>query len=352
MTTKVIRGILRRKLNEWLNSIDDVELRAFVKGKIIVSGGCIASMLLNEKVNDFDIYLTHKDAVVRLAKYYLKRFRDNPPAKFKNGNKHIKMWVEDATDRVKIVIKSAGVASEIDPGSYEYFEMSPAARAADYVDKVTASLHADATEEAALTTTLMDAESMEPDAGDPAYVDLVKSVNDALEAPKQTGPGAKEKNSYRPIFMSSNAITLSDQIQIVIRFYGEPEDVHKNFDFVHCTNYYTSATDKLVVTEQALLSLMNKKLVYVGTLYPICTIIRLRKFLHRGWTFDAGLALKLGHQMSNLDLTDPYVLEDQLTGVDAAYFTELIAILKSDKAAGKTIDDTYLMNLIDRMFGE
>jgi hypothetical protein len=217
---------------------------------------------------------------------------------------------------------------------------------------VTAPLRASDEEEASLNTTLIDAEHTEPDASNDAYVDLVKSVSDAIESPKQTGPGAKEKNKYRPVFMSANAITLSDQIQIVIRFYGDAAEIHKNFDFVHCTNYYTSADNTLTVNEPALLSLMNKKLVYVGTLYPVCTIVRLRKFLRRGWTFDAGLALKIAHQMSNFDLTDPVVLEDQLTGVDAAYFTELIEILKKDKAEGKTIDDTYLMNLIDRMFGD
>ena len=352
MTTKVIRGILRRKLNDWLQSIDDVELRNYVKDKIIVSGGCIASLLMNEKVNDFDIYLTEKTAAAKLARYYLSKFRNNPSPRFKNGNKFIRMWVEDKTDRVKIVIKSAGAAAEIDPGGYEYFEMSPAERAADYVEQVTAPLRADADEEASLNTTVNDMDPGMPDVDNPAFVDLIASVNEALEAPKQTGPGAKEKNKYRPVFMSTNAITLSDQIQIVVRFYGTAEEIHKHFDFVHCTNYYTSADDKLVVTDKALLSLMNRKLSYVGTLYPVCTIIRLRKFLRRGWTFDAGLALKIAHQMSELDLTDPVVLEDQLTGVDAAYFEELINILKADKAAGKTIDDTYLMNLIDRMFGD
>lgn len=352
MTPKVIRGILRRKLSDWLQSIQEAAVRDYVRDKIIVSGGCIASLLLGEKVNDYDIYLTNKAAAVKLATYYLRQFSLNPPPRFKYGNEPIRMWVDAKTDRVKIHIKSSGAAAVEDPGTYEYFESQPAQNAAEYAKRLTSVLHTSDDTAAAFNTSILDAEHMDPDAANPEYVDLLKEVSQSMEAPKQTGPGAKEKNAYRPVFMSSNAITLSDQIQIVVRFYGAAEEIHKNFDFVHCTNYYTSADDALVLNQPALLSLMNKKLAYVGTLYPVCTIIRMRKFLRRGWTFDAGLALKLAHQMSNFDFTNPVVLEDQLTGVDAAYFTELIAILTADKARGKTIDDTYLMNLIDRMFGD
>ena len=46
---------------------------------------------------------------------------------------------------------------------------------------------------------------------------------------------------FRPIFLSQNAITLSNKAQIVIRFYGEPDQIHSNYDFVHATCYYDFA---------------------------------------------------------------------------------------------------------------
>ena len=49
-----------------------------------------------------------------------------------------------------------------------------------------------------------------------------------------------KKPKYRPVYLTSNAITLSDQIQIVIRFWGEVEEIHKNYDFAHCTCAWSS----------------------------------------------------------------------------------------------------------------
>lgn len=53
-------------------------------------------------------------------------------------------------------------------------------------------------------------------------------------------------------------------------------------------------------------------------------------------------------QISELDLTDHRVLEDQLTGVDVAYFIEVVAKLK-DKDPEK-VNTAYLVEIIDRMF--
>src|SRR3546814_17023564 len=130
--------------------------------------------------------------------------------------------------------------------------------------------------------------------------------------------------TYRPVFMSTNAITLSDKIQIVLRFYGEADAIHENYDFVHCTNYWTSKDANLTLRQPALESLLCKELRYVGSKYPVCSVIRLRKFIRRGWVINAGQILKMMMQVSELDLTNPAVLQDQLTGVDSAYFIEQI----------------------------
>ena len=52
-------------------------------------------------------------------------------------------------------------------------------------------------------------------------------------------------------------------------------------------------------------------------------------------------------QISQLKLNDVATLEEQLVGVDAAYFRQLIDLLKSN---GETVDGSYLMTVIDRVF--
>jgi hypothetical protein len=84
------------------------------------------------------------------------------------------------------------------------------------------------------------------------------------------------------------------------------------------------------------------------TKYPICSVFRLRKFIKRNWTINAGQILKMAYQISELDLTDVKVLEDQLTGVDVAFFAELIERLKANDP--NKVNAAYLVEIIDRMF--
>src|SRR3546814_2013322 len=80
-------------------------------------------------------------------------------------------------------------------------------------------------------------------AGAAGYVgEVMSDPGDIEEAYQETEAAALETSdpTYRPVFVSTNAITLSDKIQIVLRFYGEADAIHENYDFVHCTNYWTS----------------------------------------------------------------------------------------------------------------
>ena len=94
--------------------------------------------------------------------------------------------------------------------------------------------------------------------------------------------------------------------------------------------------------------MLAKELRYVGSKYPICSVIRLRKFIKRGWTVNAGQILKMMMQISELDLKDHKVLQDQLTGVDAAYFCQLVSMVKENDP--EKVNSAYLVEIIDRMF--
>lgn len=307
MKAKTIKSILRKKINDWIVSIDDMAIREAVKDKIIVTGGAIASMLLKEKVNDIDIYFRDHDTALAIAEYYVEKFKLNPPPKFKNGP-FLNISVCHSPDRVKIVVKSAGIAGEEDaagPG-YQFFELAP-----------------------------------DPDAGD-----AEEYVAAAMETAKEAE--AKDKPKFRPIFLSANAITISHGIQIVVRFFGEPDQIHENYDFSHCTNYWTSWDNNLVLRPAALEALLARELRYVGSKYPLCSIFRLRKFIQRGWTVNAGQIVKMALQLNALDLYKIDVLEDQLTGVDTAYFMEVVNLLRAKNP--ERVDSAYLMQIIDKMF--
>lgn len=298
--TKTVRRVLRKKIEAWLASLPE-ELRETVKSDVIVTGGAIASMLLGEEVKDYDLYFTTKDSAAKVASYYVKRFlKFHPDCK-------IQPEVQVSETRVRIHIQSAGVAGEGGDQGYEYFEMNPR-------DEHSAELFLD-----------------------------------TAEKPKEDH---KDKEPFRPRFLSENAISCSDKVQVVIRFFGSLEEIHRNYDFDHCKCGYHYGTDTLHTPVEALHSLMSRTLRYSGSLYPLCSLFRLRKFVDRGWHISAGEILKIGFQVSELDLQNVSVLREQLVGVDMAYFYELLKVIEDEKEnrSGKPIDSTYLASVIDRVF--
>lgn len=305
MKAKTIKIVLAKKINDWIKSIEDESVRNIAKKSVIVTGGCITSMLLREEVNDFDIYFSNKAAALAVTNYYVEKFKNGPSNTFKNGSKKIDMWVEDQNDRIKIIIKSAGIIAAKNSNDYQYFETLP-----------------DNSEQAA------------------EFVDDILKVAENCEQ--------EDKPKYRPVYMTENAITLSDSIQLITRFFGSPEEIHSNYDFVHCTNYWTNWNNTLILRPEALEAILTKELRYQGSKYPLCSIIRTRKFIKRNWTINAGQYLKMCFQLNELDLTDFNVLQEQLIGVDVAYFTEVLEKLK-EKGTDK-IDSAYLMEIIDRIF--
>jgi tRNA nucleotidyltransferase/poly(A) polymerase len=63
---KTIKSILKKRVGDWIRSLpEDLQERA--KRDTIVTGGCIASMLLGEKINDIDIYFTTQSTTKAIA---------------------------------------------------------------------------------------------------------------------------------------------------------------------------------------------------------------------------------------------------------------------------------------------
>lgn len=298
---KTIKKILQKKHDEFVASIEDEQVRNLVAKNSIITGGSITSLLLGEKVHDFDYYFTTGETALAVTNYYVDKFNEAHPGK------QVKV-VEDDTGRIRVWIQSQGIASEEDPGNYKYFELDPnPANAEEFVD---------------LAMNVLEEES------------------------------AEDKPRYRPVFMTSNAITLSDKIQLVIRFYGPPEEIHSNYDFVHCMCYWTSCDGELVLPNESLQAILARELVYKGSKYPIASIIRTRKFIQRGWVINAGQYLKMCMQINELDLKNPAVLEDQLIGVDFAYFQQVINYLRERKERDKDFEITaaYIAEIVDKIF--
>jgi hypothetical protein len=305
MNRRAIKSILRSKINSWLESIEDESVRKLVSENIIVTGGAIVSLLLKEGVKDYDIYFKTKETVVAVCKYYIQKYKEN------GGDGEIMLAYDEDSYKNLNSKRLEEQAKEIKP------------------DDLRVRLYI----RSRGTAGILPSEPLE---------DIINAETDEQV----------EDKKYEPIFFSSNAITLSGKIQLVIRFFGEPDEIHKNYDFVHCTSYWTSWNSELVLRPEAVEAILMKQLIYVGSKYPVCPIIRTKKFISRGWVCNAGQFLKMIFQCGELDLTDISVLEDQLVGVDSAYFDNLITALSdhTDKNPDFKLDYGYLAGIIDRIF--
>lgn len=292
MKSKTIKKILNHKFNDFLSSIKDENVKKLVQKNTIISGGSIVSMLLNETPNDYDIYFKNIETVKAVAEYYVKEFNSL-------NKRNYSVNIED--NRVKIFIRSDGI---------------------DGVDD--------------LFNTESNLENV--------------LINNILDLNPQKHEVEEVIQKYKPIYLTSNAITLSNKVQLIIRFFGEVDDIHKNFDFIHVKNYWESETGKLTLNPVALECILNKELRYDGSLYPVASLFRMRKFLNRDWTINAGEILKIAFQVSELDLTDVKVLEEQLIGVDLSYFNSIIKMIKERNNYDSSINFSYIMNIVNKIF--
>lgn len=314
LQSKTIKKVLQSKLDSWLSTITDQNLVHKIRHEVIVTGGSIASMLLGESPKDFDIYFQTIETTEAVANYYVNKLKETHPLLDVLVKIEDRQNIKGETEtRVINYIKSAGILSiSEDPNS-------------DELDDTAKDILTDIS----------------------SITNGVKIEQDSLinaDAP------------YRPVFISENAITLSHKMQIVTRFYGEPDKIHDNFDYIHACNWYRYHDNHLELKVEALEALMAKRLVYRGSLYPLASLFRMRKFMERGYKISAGQILKISLQISSIDLTDIAVLREQLIGVDMAYFNMLLVALERAKnqadadAAEFNIDAAYISTIVDKIF--
>lgn len=330
--SKTIKRVLKHKLDEWIETIDNEAVRDAVRNDVFVTGGSIASMLIGETINDFDVYFKTKETTLAVARYYVHKFIElnpNTDVKPEVRLEVIKNLKGEEEERVVVWVQSAGAAGE---------EPQSSGASTD---------EAEASKERVGYSYFEITDNADGDLADQYVEQMLSGVKSEAE---------KKKGEYRPVFMSQNAITLSDKLQIVIRFFGQPEDIYKNYDFVHVMQHYDYKSDQLHLNQKALEALLSRTLIYTGSLYPICSVFRAKKFIERGWKVSAGQLLKMCYQLKDIDWSNMKMVREQLTGVDAAYFHQLIRLMEVKQGEQilsggcMEIDDAYLVKLIDHIF--
>lgn len=95
------------------------------------------------------------------------------------------------------------------------------------------------------------------------------------------------KEKYSVKLITDNAVNLTNKIQLVTKFYGLPNRVVEKFDWAHIKSYFWFNKDnrheELVIDDSVYRIINEKELIYTGSDYPLSSLLRVRKYIKKGW---------------------------------------------------------------------
>ena len=172
MQIKTIEKVIINKMNEWLETITDENLRKETKDNLLVSGGSIASMLMGADVNDYDVYIKDINVLKKLTNYYIKPFENEG------------VWIADGREK-KELLKNYSVNEE--PKFFDNYHSIALRNLKE---------------------------------------DQIKLMFESKEGGiRLNEEKSKDELNYDPVFFSPNAISLSNDLQIVLRFWGDNQKI-------------------------------------------------------------------------------------------------------------------------------
>lgn len=99
---------------------------------------------------------------------------------------------------------------------------------------------------------------------------------------------AVAEETYRDVqvgqmVITENATTLKNGLQLITKHYGEPDEIRKTFDFVHCLPYYDTRDDMLYISREQY-DLNRKKKLKINN-NNFAEQWRIDKYLRKGFSW-------------------------------------------------------------------
>ena len=137
-------------------------------------------------------------------------------------------------------------------------------------------------------------------------------------------------DGIKVLAIGPNAITIEVKdlpyaIQIVTRLI--PQNVRAlddAFDFLHTKFFFDVFNNTLHGTEAAVNAAESRTLIYTGSKYPFSSMVRMAKYIRRGWSISPAQMFLIAKDLSNTNLDEPEALLDQLLSIDISYFLSVI----------------------------
>lgn len=132
------------------------------------------------------------------------------------------------------------------------------------------------------------------------------------------------------------------QLIVLPDLFGGPEDIFKCYDFTVCMGAYQffeqsadHAREGFVFGDDFLKHVAQRRLVFhTGTMFPICSMLRVMKYVKRGFFITGMETLKIGLSIHALKIETYADLRRQLQGIDTAFLADLTYQMKEDEPLG------------------
>jgi hypothetical protein len=144
---------------------------------------------------------------------------------------------------------------------------------------------------------------------------FIEEFNRVCKSKSQTAKHAA------PSYLSHNALSLTNGVQLIFRFVGEPEEVFSTFDYEHCKTYWRPSAlgisdGKVEFLGKSLESLAKNELVYTSnSRFVLSAISRLNKFIKRGWGVAPSSLLAIASSAAKVNWQNKEELREELLGI-------------------------------------
>jgi len=154
-------------------------------------------------------------------------------------------------------------------------------------------------------------------------------------------------------YVTDNATSFffkDKKYQVITAFYGEPGTVFDKYDFTINMGAYNPETKEFIVHEDLFEHLSQRRLVInIGTEYPISTVVRIFKYIRKGYSISGIELIKILLTVHHLDLKNFAELKKQLMGIDTMFLKPLTDFLSSQEHSEKAYDFSEFMKIYDNM---
>lgn len=129
------------------------------------------------------------------------------------------------------------------------------------------------------------------------------------------------------------------QLIVMADLFGDPKTIFSYYDFTVCMAAYQFHEDGedegFVFGDDFFKHIGQRRLVFsTGTMFPICSMLRVMKYIKKGFFITGMEILKIGLSIHSLKMETYADLRRQLQGIDTAFLSDLTSQMKPGEPLG------------------